>query len=183
MTIDEAIERYTNNAEYERTHGSLQSCLEFRQLMEWLKDYKQLKSQQHNRQSDRNTKEIIEIMQSDVDAETKCKMISSILNAKPHYFELDHDEFESITPEEMQKCKDIVKKYTSKQKTGYWISMNTGKPSHIKDRMTTESVKCSKCDEWLTASDEYACNGSYCPNCGIKMIELQESENKNGNML
>lgn len=42
MTLDEAIERYTSNAEYERTHGSLQGCLEFRQLAEWLKDYKRL---------------------------------------------------------------------------------------------------------------------------------------------
>ena len=36
MTIDEAITRYNNNAEYERTHGNLQGCLEFRQLVEWL---------------------------------------------------------------------------------------------------------------------------------------------------
>ena len=27
MTIDEAIKRYVNNAEYERTHGNLQGCL------------------------------------------------------------------------------------------------------------------------------------------------------------
>lgn len=40
--IDEAIERYKNNAEYERTHGNLQGCLDFRQLAEWLKDYKRL---------------------------------------------------------------------------------------------------------------------------------------------
>lgn len=40
MTIDEAIKRYTNNAEYERTHGSLQGCLEFRQLAEWLRELK-----------------------------------------------------------------------------------------------------------------------------------------------
>jgi hypothetical protein len=46
MTIDEAIERYTSNAEYERTHGNLQGCLEFRQLTEWLKDYKRLKEQE-----------------------------------------------------------------------------------------------------------------------------------------
>lgn len=46
MILDEAIERYTNNAEYERTHGSLQGCLEFRQLAEWLKDYKRLKEQE-----------------------------------------------------------------------------------------------------------------------------------------
>lgn len=46
MTIEEAIERYTSNAEYERTHGSLQGCLEFRQLAEWLKDYKRLLEQE-----------------------------------------------------------------------------------------------------------------------------------------
>ena len=46
MTLDEAINRYTSNAEYERTHGSLQGCLEFRQLAEWLKDYKRLKEQE-----------------------------------------------------------------------------------------------------------------------------------------
>jgi hypothetical protein len=40
MTLDEAIERYTNNAEYERTHGNLQGCLDFRQLVEWLKELK-----------------------------------------------------------------------------------------------------------------------------------------------
>lgn len=45
MTLDEAIEMYTSNAEYERTHGNLQGCLEFRQLAEWLKDYKQLREQ------------------------------------------------------------------------------------------------------------------------------------------
>jgi len=46
MTIDEVIKRYNDNAEYERTHGSLQGCLEFRQLAEWLKDYKRLKEQE-----------------------------------------------------------------------------------------------------------------------------------------
>lgn len=38
MTIDEAIKRYTDNAEYERTHGNLQGCLEFKQLVKWLKE-------------------------------------------------------------------------------------------------------------------------------------------------
>lgn len=36
MSIEEVITRYKNNAEYERTHGNLQGCLEFRQLAEWL---------------------------------------------------------------------------------------------------------------------------------------------------
>lgn len=46
MTLDEAIERYKNNAEYERTHGNLQGCLDFRQLAAWLKDYKRLLEQE-----------------------------------------------------------------------------------------------------------------------------------------
>lgn len=42
MSIDEAIERYTGNAEYERTHGNLQGCLEFRQLAEWLEQLQKI---------------------------------------------------------------------------------------------------------------------------------------------
>lgn len=42
MSIEEAIERYKNNAEYERTHGNLQGCLEFRQLVEWLRKYQKI---------------------------------------------------------------------------------------------------------------------------------------------
>jgi len=45
MTLDEAIEMYTSNAEYERTHGSLQGCMDFKQLAEWLKELKQLREQ------------------------------------------------------------------------------------------------------------------------------------------
>lgn len=46
MTLDEAIKMYTSNAEYERTHGSLQGCMVFRQLVEWLRDYKRLLEQE-----------------------------------------------------------------------------------------------------------------------------------------
>lgn len=43
MSIDETITRYKNNAEYERTHGNLQGCLEFRQLVEWLEQLQKIK--------------------------------------------------------------------------------------------------------------------------------------------
>ena len=46
MILDEVIERYRRNAEYERTHGNLQGCLEFRQLVKWLEDYKRLLEQE-----------------------------------------------------------------------------------------------------------------------------------------
>lgn len=38
MTLDETIKRYFDNAEYERTHGNLQGCLEFKQLAKLLKE-------------------------------------------------------------------------------------------------------------------------------------------------
>ena len=44
MTLDEAIKRYTDNAEYERTHGNLQGCLEFKQLAEWLRKYQKIEN-------------------------------------------------------------------------------------------------------------------------------------------
>lgn len=40
MTIDEAIERYVDNSEFERIHGNLLGCLEFKQLAKWLKELK-----------------------------------------------------------------------------------------------------------------------------------------------
>ncbi len=41
MTLEEAIKRYIDNAEYERTHGNLQGCLDFKQLAEWLKELRE----------------------------------------------------------------------------------------------------------------------------------------------
>ena len=44
MTIEEEIQRYKNNAEYERQHGNLQGYIEFRQLagqLEELRTYRQ----------------------------------------------------------------------------------------------------------------------------------------------
>ena len=40
MTLNESIKRYTDNAEYERTHGNLQGRLDFKQLAEWLRELK-----------------------------------------------------------------------------------------------------------------------------------------------
>ena len=42
MTIEEQITIFEHNAEHERKEGDLNNCLHFRQLAEWLKDYKRL---------------------------------------------------------------------------------------------------------------------------------------------
>ena len=47
MSIEEAITRYKNNAEYERTHGNLQGCLEFRQLAKWLEQLHKINKIMH----------------------------------------------------------------------------------------------------------------------------------------
>ena len=52
MTIDEAIQRYADNAEYERTHGNLQGCLEFNQLVKWLKELKTYRKIYHKEHMD-----------------------------------------------------------------------------------------------------------------------------------
>jgi len=59
MTIDEAIKRYTDNAEYERTHGSLQGYLGFKQLAEWLKELKDWRSGKIVRTSNETTETMI----------------------------------------------------------------------------------------------------------------------------
>ena len=46
MTLDEAIQRYTDNAEYERTHD-LQGCLEFKRLVAWLKELRAYRKMYH----------------------------------------------------------------------------------------------------------------------------------------
>lgn len=40
ITIDIAIKRYNDKADYECTHGNLRGCLEFRQLAKWLEELK-----------------------------------------------------------------------------------------------------------------------------------------------
>ena len=52
MKIDEVIKRYSDNAEYERTHGNLQGCLEFKQLTKWLKELKAYRKIYHKEHMD-----------------------------------------------------------------------------------------------------------------------------------
>lgn len=52
-------------------------------VTEFVEDLPSIKPQESNR----DMKEIEEIINCDADAETKCKMITAILTAKPHYFE------------------------------------------------------------------------------------------------
>lgn len=50
-------------------------------------------------------------------------------------------------------------------KTGHWIYLKHNK------------AKCSECDDVVLIAQTYG-NANYCPNCGARMIESQESEGK-----
>lgn len=81
MKIDEAITRYKNNAEYERTHGNLQGFLEFRQLYKWLKELRAYRQMYHKEHEDDclraepfgNTYKDIDIAETIIEADREAK--------------------------------------------------------------------------------------------------------------
>lgn len=58
-TLNEAIERFENNAEFERRNGNLQGYIAFRQLAEWLKDYKRLLEQEPTKEEHIDVFEVV----------------------------------------------------------------------------------------------------------------------------
>ena len=116
MTLDKVIERYTRNAEYERTHGNLQGCLEFKQLAEWLKDYKRLLEQKPYDFAKWVATEIFDDMweyNKDAFAEIACRKLAElgIVRAKG-------DEWELIESKESVHTCHTCKHYTSGERDG-----------------------------------------------------------------
>lgn len=64
----------------------------------------------------RNIEEIREVMSCDADAETKCKMISNILTAKPHYFE---DQEPKTIEEKQAESQKYQKAFDDGYENGY----------------------------------------------------------------
>ena len=62
---------------------------------------------------------------------------------------------------------DSIPPIISQPKTGRWIALENR--SDLWDR-----VKCSECGQVFVVGDDVP--RKYCPNCGAKMVELQESE-------
>lgn len=116
-------------------------------------------------ESSRDMEEIEEIINCDADAETKCKMISNILTAKPHYFEKQEpaycdrniclrNEYNGIGCDECEVTK------SQEPKTGHWIA----DIDRWGDVITTvNGYRCDKCNAFDSDKD------NYCPNCGAKM--------------
>ena len=136
----------------------------------------------------RDMEEIKEIIYCDADAKTKCKMISNILTAKPHYFEESQESEGDWMANDLISRKDIdltdheilmcdgdykvafqmllekIDKAPSVQpqpKMGKWIKTSL---SQVSGGDFNRGFKCSCCD-YVIVVDDF----NYCPNCGAKM--------------
>jgi hypothetical protein len=95
MILDEEIKRYFDNAEYERTHGNLQGCLEFKQLAKLLKELKAYRKICHKEHVDdclrtdneaSSTNEVLDKMRAEIE---KLQTYKMFVGEKTVYIERD----------------------------------------------------------------------------------------------
>lgn len=144
MTLDEAIERFENNAEFERTHENLRGCQRFKQLAEWLKELKAYKEQEP-------CEDAISRKAVDTLVDELARAISD---------ERDHISRGRSAGEIMQDILDLPS-VTPKQKTGKWKVLGYDDP-------LVRLYKCPECHMKITLKFKY------CPNCGTKMENQDE---------
>lgn len=73
--------------------------------------------------------------------------------------------------DEMDKIMEGVKKAaTSKPKTGHWIKVSDGYGDNA------YICECSECKDTVWVYKDANRKWNFCPNCGAKMVEEQESE-------
>ena len=160
MTLEQAIDRYNNNAEYERRNGSLQGCIEFRQLAEWLKDYKRLLEQEPC--DDAISREaVLDGLKGCICEEWIKTLFATMVKQLPSVTQKS----ESVT-EFADRCREC-----GKMRKGHWIYDET-----------IENWRCSKCNEtpktmgYVGTADFMAEHFKFCNHCGRRMVEPQESE-------
>lgn len=90
--------------------------------------------------------------------EIMCRKIKAIPTAEPRYYPPCEDCHKKMN--EIRKAYDKIQ--SAEPKTGYWIRV-TDKTGHL-------VWKCDKCS-W-----QQRFNTNFCPDCGAKMVEPQESE-------
>lgn len=173
MTLDEAIKRFNNNAEHERSHGSLQGCLEFRQLAEWLTELKELKEQ---------TKPCED-----------CISRQEAINAIDRLY-LDGESAQGFTADANEDC--LIGKYKAieildelpsvqpEPKTGRWEFVQRGKfidiccseCGYVRVKEYAYNYTIDKLDEREKRKFLAESHMNICECCGAKMIKSQESE-------
>jgi rubrerythrin len=80
---------------------------------------------------------------------------------KDYINENDFDKAQGVAWVKVQNLPSV-----STEKTGHWIDQG------YKEEWWEEYYKCSNCGAGIVGRD------NYCPNCGARMVEPQESEGK-----
>lgn len=81
----------------------------------------------------------------------------------------EHYSWDSEKYDWIEALNEVIKIVEQEPKTGHWI-----------DRFPAKECKCSVCDFLICISNgsytDMVVQMKYCPNCGAKMVEPQESE-------
>ena len=82
-------------------------------------------------------------------------------------FDLDHKH----NNESKEALRMAIKALEQEPKTGHWIEQ-------IDHEENCRTLICSNCDRPALHDEDSIWKHKFCPHCGAKMIELQESEDK-----
>lgn len=131
----------------------------------------------------RDMEEIAEIMECDADAETKCKMISYILTAKPHYFE-EQEPIDEIAQKayedgkkdgyvqakvEQEPCNDAVSRQAVLKQI-FYSTDNDGDvvlDSTLRRRIENLPPVMQKSGKWIVHEKPHGIRYLECPYCNI----------------
>jgi hypothetical protein len=151
MTINEAI---IYAEEMAATDGNRKRQDNYNQIAEWLKDYKRM-LQQEPCEDCISRQAVLEAI--DVKAWEFCDyLISKNRN--------DEQKPVSHFADNLRECvRETLPPVTPQPKTGHWIICLTNAD-------TFHHCECSECSSWAGEVTDY------CPHCGARMVEPQESE-------
>lgn len=165
MFIEEAIKALEEEPIY------YPPCIDCNKKMDEIRHaYDKLKEQEPSR----DMEEIAEVINCDADAEAKCRMISNILTAKPHYFEKQElsgdlinrqavismqyriDDSATLSTRDVVNVDDIesLPSVNPQERTGHWDS---------------RTCKCSECGYQIAFSEYAERKYKFCPDCGADM--------------
>jgi len=97
--------------------------------------------------------------------EERNKTVTEIFLEEQLWWEDRCKELEAERTELIAKCRRLEAQLP---KEGEWIDDNGANVPLDRDGYTTGMCRCSVCNDWLIASDEYEVRGRYCPNCGAR---------------
>lgn len=194
MTLCEAIRhceevakeqenKFSISGEFLGDNADCQKCAEeHRQLAEWLKELKAYKADEEHLKScfycgnRKSCKDYLEGVTSYACDDWKpcedCISRQAALDAfglseKTRKYGGDHSGYDTLMMYEIQDTLEDLPPATPAPKTGRWIAVTNGRGDH----------ECSECGEYapnFQSGREHLTN--YCPNCGAKMVEPEESE-------